>query len=240
MHRSLLVAARSVGKRMGMDSKAALILPKVYFDVAVNNQNAGRVIFELFADKLPVTTENFRSLCTGETGVGYWLRPRHYKGTRMHRIVEGLGAQGGDFNFDNGRMGESIYGQFFRDENFLYKHDRRGLLTTANAHKIHTNTSQFVITFNPLPHLDGRHVVFGQVVAGWDTLDRIELAATLGGKPARSVVVVSSGELSPTEVSKLKISKSLGRPTERAVPDVYDPVPDEVYRNAGAFWNNKL
>jgi peptidylprolyl isomerase len=239
MHRvGFYLAARAVTKRGIQPVKPEILSPRVFFDVAINNRPTGRLVFELFSDQLPVTSENFRALCTGETGLGYWLKPRHYKDTRMHRIVSGLGAQGGDFNLNNGRMGESIYGQFFRDEKFLYKHDRRGLLTTANANKAHTNTSQFVVTFNALPHLDGKHVVFGQVVAGWETLDAIEAVASIGGKPSRLVTVQASGELTPSEVVALRIAAK--RPGTLAVPDVYDPVPDEVYRKAGAFWNNKL
>jgi peptidylprolyl isomerase len=236
MQRTLILAARSLGKPQ---TKSSILTPKVYFDVFVNNKNRGRLIFELFSDELPVTCENFRALCTGETGLGYWLKPRHFQGTHMHRVVRGLGAQGGDFNFDNGRMGESIYGQFMRDEKFMYKHDRRGLLTMANANKVHTNTSQFVLTFNALPHLDGKHVVFGQLLRGWETLDAIEAAATLGGKPSQLVRVAACGEFSPSQIFDFKLAAGQ-RPGKLQLPDVYDPVPDEVYRKAGAFWNNKL
>ncbi|CAD7922865.1 unnamed protein product [Amoebophrya sp. A120] len=142
----------------------AFVNPRVWLDVSGAGRNLGRLEIELFHDVLPITSENFRALCTGETGLGYWMKPRWYKGTRFHRVIPGFMAQGGDFNYGNGEMGESIYGKTFRDENFLFKHSRRGLVSMSTSHRKHTNNSQFFFSFNPLPHLDGKHVVFGQVV----------------------------------------------------------------------------
>eukprot|EP00913_Durusdinium_trenchii_P002686 g2485.t1 len=102
--------------------------PLVFLDVAVGRRAVGRLKFELFHDQLPFTSENFRCLCTGETGLGYWLRPRWYKDTNFLRVVPGFMCQGGDFNFGSMLMGESIYGQRFRDERFCYKHSKRGVL----------------------------------------------------------------------------------------------------------------
>eukprot|EP00439_Symbiodinium_sp_Y106_P068164 s1006_g11.t1 len=121
--------------------------PLVFLDMAVGRRAVGRLKFELFHDMLPITSENFRCLCTGETGLGYWLRPRWYRDTRMTRIIPGMMCQGGDFNFGSGAMGESIYGQRFRDEKFCYKHSKRGVLSMANAGIRHSNNSQFFITF---------------------------------------------------------------------------------------------
>ena len=217
--------------------------PRVYLDVAVGNRAVGRMTFEVFADSLPHTAENFRALCTGETGLGYWLRPRWFKNTHFHRIIKGLGAQGGDFNFDNGRMNEAIYGQHFRDESFLFSHSKRGLLSMANSGKVHTNGGQFFVTFNPSKHLDQKHVVFGQLETGWDALTAIESASTLGGKPRFEVLIYACGELSPSETEahvKSLTKKELEKPQKLAIPDPYDPVPSEVYRRARAFWDNTL
>ncbi len=64
------------------------INPKVYFDVTIGGEDAGRVVFELFADVVPKTAENFKQLCTGEQGYGY-------KGCGFHRIIPSFMIQGG-------------------------------------------------------------------------------------------------------------------------------------------------
>merc|ERR1719321_1699015 len=84
--------------------------PKVFFDVTIGGQNAGRIIMELFADVVPGTAENFRCLCTGEKGVGKSGKPLHYKGSTFHPVITEFMAQGGDFTAGNGTGGESIYG----------------------------------------------------------------------------------------------------------------------------------
>eukprot|EP00392_Amoebophrya_sp_AT5.2_P002901 g2906.t1 len=143
----------------------AFLNPRVWFDVSAAGRSVGRLEIELFHDVLPITAENFRALTTGETGLGYWCKPRWYKGTKFHRIVPNFMAQGGDFNFGNGNMGESIYGKTFRDEAFVFKHSRRGLLSMAHGVYKHSNSSQFFFTLHDrLPHLDGKHVVFGHIV----------------------------------------------------------------------------
>ena len=147
--------------------------PQVFFDVTVGGQNAGRVIMELYADKVPKTAENFRALCTGERGVGKSGKPLHYKGSSFHRVISEFMAQGGDFTAGNGTGGESIYGMKFEDEGFPVKHTGRGDLSMANAGP-NTNGSQFFLCFIPCTWLDGKHVVFGKVVGGLEVLDALE------------------------------------------------------------------
>ena len=102
--------------------------------------------------------------------------------------------QGGDFTAFNGTGGESIYGEKFPDENFDLKHDRPFLLSMANSGP-GTNGSQFFVTTVPTPHLDGKHVVFGEVINGKSVVRKIENMQTQSDKPKTDVVVVDCGEL---------------------------------------------
>ena len=90
-------------------------------DLSVNNEKLGRVIFLLYS-QCPKTAENFRCLCTGEKGIGKSGKPLHYKGNHFHRIIPGFMVQAGDIINNDGTGGESIYGEFFEDENLNHTH----------------------------------------------------------------------------------------------------------------------
>ena len=161
--------------------------PKVYFDITIADQPAGRIVFELFNDVVPKTAENFRALCVGH-------QAGHYQGSIFHRVIPSFMLQGGDFTNHNGTGGRSIYGHKFEDENFKLKHDKAGLLSMANAGK-NTNGSQFFITTVLTPWLDGKHVVFGQVVEGMDLVRKIEACGTDSGRTTKKIAIAKSGEM---------------------------------------------
>ncbi|KAL0912719.1 hypothetical protein M5K25_018711 [Dendrobium thyrsiflorum] len=172
------------------------ITHRVYLDVDIDGQHAGRIIIGLYGEVVPKTVENFRSLCTGEKGRGGHGKALHYKGTPFHRIVSGFVIQGGDITYGDGRGSESIYGGTFPDENFIIKHSHAGVVSMVNSGP-DTNGSQFFITSVKASWLDGEHVAFGKVLQGMDTVYAIEGGAgTYNGKPRKKVIIVDSGEIS--------------------------------------------
>ena len=96
--------------------------------------------------------------------------------------MTGFMVQGGDITHGDGSGGMSIYGSKFRDENLWNKHRDRGILSMANSGR-DTNNSQFFVTFDETPWLDGKHVVFGELLEGFETLEMLELGGSASGKP---------------------------------------------------------
>ncbi|CAH7687579.1 peptidyl-prolyl cis-trans isomerase [Phakopsora pachyrhizi] len=158
-----------------------------YFDIKTDDKPLGRIVFKLYDDVVPKTTENFRQLCLRPPGQGY-------KNSFFHRIIPQFMLQGGDFTAGNGTGGVSIYGEKFADENFSLKHTKPGLLSMANAGP-NTNGSQFFITTVKTEWLDGKHVVFGEVVEGMELVKEIEKLGSSSGKPLKKVQIAGSGTL---------------------------------------------
>lgn len=143
----------------------------------------GKIIIRLFSDIVPNTCDNFRQLC--ET--------KKYYNSPFHRIIKDFMIQGGDFTKGNGTGGESIFGRKFPDENFEIPHDRPYLLSMANSGP-NTNGSQFFITTNPQPHLNGKHVVFGEIVAGYNIIDELNEVQTNGNnRPLQDIKILNCG-----------------------------------------------
>lgn len=127
--------------------------------VATITTKRGDIRLELFEDKVPKTVANFEKL----VGRGY------YDGLKFHRVIADFMIQAGcPQGTGTGGPGYTFADEFHKD----LKHDRAGILSMANAGP-NTNGSQFFITHRETPWLDGKHSVFGQVIAGQDVVDTI-------------------------------------------------------------------
>ncbi len=144
--------------------------------IAVFETNKGTFEVELFEDKAPKTTKNFIDL----TEKGF------YNGLIFHRVIDGFMIQGGDPNgTGTGGPGYTIKDEFHPD----LKHDSEGILSMANAGP-NTGGSQFFITLEKTPWLDGHHAVFGKVVKGMDIVKTIGHTETdFQDRPLEDVVI---------------------------------------------------
>ncbi|KAH0340541.1 hypothetical protein KCU81_g6739, partial [Aureobasidium melanogenum] len=164
--------------------------PRVFLEITIGNEPAGRLTIELFTDRTPKTCENFRALCAGShKNLSYALSP-------FHRIIDEFMVQGGDITRGDGTGGDSIYGGDFEDENLGWRDmDAAGLVCMANRGRA-TNSSQFFITLDECPHLNNKHTIFGRLVGGEDTLARMaKVQVDKDDKPLEPVLIARCGEL---------------------------------------------
>jgi len=162
--------------------------PYVFFDIAQGDKKLGRIVMQLYMDVTPKTAGNFKAICTGDND-----DKLTYKNSIFHRVIKDFMIQGGDITNADGTGGKSIYGDKFADENFHIKHTKGGLLSMANS-GVNTNGSQFFITSKETPHLNGKHVVFGEVVEGMDVVRLVEnVEKGESDKPKEDILIEDCG-----------------------------------------------
>lgn len=217
--------------------------PRVFLEIGAGRgadfTPLGTVTVELKADVTPKTAENFRQLAEAPEGAGF-------ANSRFHRIIPGFMCQGGDFTNDNGTGGRSIYGAKFADENFQLRHTGPGVLSMANSGP-GTNGSQFFLCTGNTPWLDGKHVVFGQVISGFSTVKAMESLGSRSGDTAADVMIKvcgvqtsacaapvgrGGGHRSRRRLQVVCAAGSLAPPT-RAVRPPARPAPGAALRAAG-------
>lgn len=184
----------------------------VYFDVAINHQYAGRIIFGLYSQMVPLTCENFLQLCKG-FNVG--STSLSYQNSTIHHIQQELYLQGGDLITGKGLShGMSIYGPRFPDENFAMEFIQEGDLCMATWGP-NSNASQFLITLRPLEWCWGKNVVFGTVVKGMKVVRLMGETGLKSGPPILPIKILDCGVWDPStpvkpEILKMTRYQSLG------------------------------
>lgn len=179
-------------------SVQASVTDRVFLDIEFPKQETTeRIVIGLYGNECPKTVENFKSICMGFKMSGS-NRLLSYVNTKFHRVIPGFMLQSGDITNDDGTGGMSIYGERFPDESFRLKHTGVGVVSMANKGR-NTNTSQFFICMNKTSWLDGKHVVFGQVLSGLSTLQKIESLGSPSGRVSGDIRIFDCGLLPPLE-----------------------------------------
>ena len=173
------------------------VTEEAWFEVEVKDMDGpgqdyrGRFTIALFGDTAPMTVLNFASIAKG------YNRGRNklnYKGSNVHRIVQDFVVQMGDVTKGDGTGGASIFGERFNDEEFVLSHRSPGWVAMAN-HGPDTNNSQFYVLLTKARWLDGKHVVFGKVIQGFNVIETLSdvPASSKTAIPKRKITIVDSG-----------------------------------------------
>jgi peptidyl-prolyl isomerase D len=168
--------------------------PRVFFDVELDGQPAGRMEMQLFMHVAPRAAGNFLAMCRGDSGSapagGEGAGRRFsYEGALFYRVLDMFICQAGVYV-------PAVSGGAFDDDpgGLALKHTRAGLLSMANSGR-NTNTNHFSILMAPAPHLDGAYTIFGEVVKGLAVARAINAFATPSGAPTKQAVIVRAGQL---------------------------------------------
>ncbi|WP_392347198.1 peptidylprolyl isomerase [uncultured Polaribacter sp.] len=130
--------------------------------------NKGNILLELYTENVPKTVGNFIALVEGTNSklVDSLKGKNFYDNIIFHRVVPNFVIQAGGFTSQGRKSTGYLFGDEFprnKKGNIIYKHDDQGLLSMANGGPL-TNNSQFFITHRAIPHLDGKHSVFGKAI----------------------------------------------------------------------------
>src|SRR6266536_2876463 len=184
----LLIAVLSFGTSITFAGEAQDKKGPVY---ATLKTSMGDIVIQLFEDKAPKTVANFVDLASGtkewtDPKTGTKVKRPLYNGTIFHRVIPGFMIQGGD-PLGNGRGGAGY--NFEEEFHPDLRHNKAGILSMANAGP-NTNGSQFFITHQATPNLDGRHSVFGEVVKGQEVVVAIgNVSRDPRDRPIKDVVI---------------------------------------------------
>jgi peptidyl-prolyl cis-trans isomerase A (cyclophilin A) len=183
-----IITALFISMSLGLAAETPEKIGPVY---ATLKTSMGDIVIQLFDDKAPKTVANFVGLASGTKE---WLDPKTgekvkrplYNGTIFHRVIPGFMIQGGDpLGTGRGGPGYTFEDEFHPD----LRHSKAGILSMANAGP-NTNGSQFFITHQATPNLDGRHSVFGEVVKGQEVVVAIgNVSRDLRDRPIKDVVL---------------------------------------------------
>ncbi|CAI4511153.1 CFS_G0024100.mRNA.1.CDS.1 [Saccharomyces cerevisiae] len=178
---SVNVIASDVGELIDQDDE--VITQKVFFDIEHGEEKVGRIVIGLYGKVCPKTAKNFYKLSTTTNS------KKGFIGSTFHRVIPNFMVQEG-LHRRHWRWWQIHLWRYFPDENFTLKHDRKGRLSMANRGK-DTNGSQFFITTTEeASWLDGKHVVFGQVVDGMDVVNYIQhVSRDANDKPLEAVKI---------------------------------------------------
>ena len=130
--------------------------------------NKGNILLELYTENVPKTVANFIALVEGTNSrlVDSLKGKNFYDNIIFHRVVPNFVIQAGGFTSEGRKSTGYLFGGEFprnKNGNLIYKHDDQGVLSMANGGPL-TNNSQFFITHRAIPHLDGKHSVFGKAI----------------------------------------------------------------------------
>lgn len=210
------------------EEKALRVEPTfVYLDLAkqdfLKDPFTGRVVLQLRPDVAPHTCANFVKLC----------EDKKYVNTPFHRVIKDFMLQGGDIVHQDGTGSYSIYGgegSTFDDEPFVLNHDQAGVLSMANSGP-NTNGSQFFITTQATPHLDGKHVVFGKVVQGMEFIHDIEREMTdANNAPIRKCYILNCGVMDVGEL-QMNTTPAVGHTTPPTPSTIQQPTTTQAAPN---------